>query len=101
VVPRSKYRFREAFLFVSGAWTGLWIAKMNDDGPILGVDEGAQRARLAGLKVEHQDLDAAVEALEAKPQPDQIQIARLKKKKLMLRDEIVRLEDQLTPDIIA
>ncbi len=74
---------------------------MNDDGPILSVDEGALRSRLAGLKVEHQDLDAAVDALEAKPQPDQIQIARLKKKKLMMRDEIVRLEDQLTPDIIA
>ncbi len=74
---------------------------MNDDGPILGLDEDVLRARLATLRVEHQDLDAAVAALEAKPLPDQIQIARLKKKKLMLRDEIVRLEDQLTPDIIA
>ena len=59
------------------------------------------RARLASFKVEHQDLDAAVSALEAKPRSDQIQIARLKKKKLRLRDEIARLEDQLTPDIIA
>ena len=74
---------------------------MNDDGPILGGTEAALRAQLATLKVEHQDLDAAVGALEAKPRPDMIQIARLKKKKLRLRDEIVRLEDQLTPDIIA
>ena len=79
---------------------------MNDDGPILGADalpqaEHVLRARLATFKVEHQDLDAAVSALEAKPRPDQIQIARLKKKKLRLRDEIARLEDLLLPDIIA
>ncbi len=68
-----------------------------------GLDEpdAVLRARLATFKVEHQDLDAAVSALEAKPRSDQIQIARLKKKKLRLRDEIARLEDQLTPDIIA
>jgi hypothetical protein len=74
---------------------------MNDDGPILGGTETQLRAQLADLKIEHQDLDAAVAALEAKPRPDMIQIARLKKKKLRLRDEITRLEDQLTPDIIA
>ncbi len=74
---------------------------MNDDGPILEASDTALRAQLATFKVEHQDLDAAVAALEAKPRSDQIQIARLKKKKLRLRDEIVRLEDQLTPDIIA
>jgi hypothetical protein len=59
------------------------------------------RARLAELRLEHHDLDAAVSALEALASPDQIQIARLKKKKLQLRDQIQRLEDQLTPDIIA
>jgi hypothetical protein len=74
---------------------------MNDDEPGLTVDEGALRARLATLRVEHEDLDAAVVALEGVAQPDQIRVARLKKKKLALRDEIVRLEDQLTPDIIA
>lgn len=74
---------------------------MNDDGPVLEVQEAELRARLASLKVEHQDLDAAVGALEGKPRPDQIQIARLKKKKLALRDQITRLEDQLFPDIIA
>jgi hypothetical protein len=79
----------------------LWIAEMNDDGPIQSAEDVALQARLSNLKVEHQDMDAAVAALEGKPRPDQIQIARLKKKKLLLRDEIVRLEDQLTPDIIA
>jgi hypothetical protein len=64
-------------------------------------DVGAIRIRIAGLKQEHQDLDAAVGALESGARPDQIQIARLKKKKLALRDQIALLEDQLTPDIIA
>jgi len=64
-------------------------------------DLEALRARLSMLKMEHEDLDAAVRALEALAGPDQIQIARLKKKKLALRDEISRIEDQLFPDIIA
>jgi hypothetical protein len=64
-------------------------------------DADAIRSRIAELKQEHQDLDAAVAALEAGVRPDQIQIARLKKRKLALRDQIVLLEDQLTPDIIA
>jgi hypothetical protein len=64
-------------------------------------DEDAVRRRLATLKVEHQDLDASVAALGAQAVVDQIRIARLKKRKLALRDEIARLEDILTPDIIA
>ena len=64
-------------------------------------DAEALQARLALLKQEHQDLDAAVGALAALAGPDQIQIARLKKKKLALRDQIGQIEDQLTPDIIA
>ena len=64
-------------------------------------DVEALRTRLSMLKQEHHDLDAAVGALEALAGPDQIQIARLKKKKLSLRDEISQIEDQLTPDIIA
>ncbi len=65
------------------------------------LDAEALRAQIALLKLEHHDLDAAVGALEALAGPDQIQIARLKKKKLGLRDQISQLEDQLTPDIIA
>ena len=63
-------------------------------------DEGL-RARIAELRVEHQDMGDAINALAEGPRPDQLQIARLKKRKLALRDEIARLEDQLTPDIIA
>ena len=74
---------------------------MNDDGPTLGGTDAQLRSELGALRIEHQDLDAAVSALQSKPRPDMIQIARLKKKKLRLRDEIARLEDELTPDIIA
>jgi hypothetical protein len=63
-------------------------------------DEGYQH-QLEQLKVEHRDLDDAINALATKPVVDQLQIARLKKKKLGLKDRIMRLEDQLIPDIIA
>jgi hypothetical protein len=58
-------------------------------------------SRLITLREAHRDLDAAIEALRAKPVPDQIQLARLKKRKLRLRDEIALLEDAQIPDIIA
>jgi hypothetical protein len=64
-------------------------------------EEARIRAQIATLREEHQDLDDAVRALEGRPMPDQLQIARLKKKKLTLRDQIAKLEDKLTPDIIA
>lgn len=57
--------------------------------------------RLELLRVEHRDLDSAIAALAVSATADQLQIARLKKRKLKLRDEISFLEDQLIPDIIA
>jgi len=62
-------------------------------------DEISQRLEL--LRIEHRDLDAAIAALGVTVVPDQLQLARLKKKKLRLRDEIAWCEDQLIPDIIA
>ena len=59
------------------------------------------QARLDMLLQEHRDLDAAIAALAATGTPDQLQIARLKKRKLRLRDEAAIIEDQLIPDIIA
>ncbi len=73
---------------------------MNDD-ELSPEAEHKLRVRLAELRQEHQDLDDSVRALEARHVTDQIQVARLKKKKLILRDQIEMLEDQLTPDIIA
>jgi hypothetical protein len=64
-------------------------------------DEHALREELARLQQEHRDLDSAIAALQSSPGADLIQIQRLKKRKLILRDKIRRLEDQITPDIIA
>ena len=69
--------------------------------PLAPAEEARIRSQIAALREEHQDLDDAVRALESLPMPDQLQIARLKKKKLTLRDQIAKLEDKLTPDIIA
>ena len=64
-------------------------------------EERELRATLARLQQEHRDLDAAIEALERTPGADKLQVQRLKKRKLSLRDRITFIEDQLTPDIIA
>ncbi len=63
--------------------------------------DAALRINLAKLRQAHQDLDAAVQALESQASPNQLQIARLKKQKLALRDQIAQLDRRLTPDIIA
>ena len=64
-------------------------------------EEGELRSQLARLQQEHRDLDAAIAALQESPGADLLQVQRLKKRKLHLRDRISFIEDQLTPDIIA
>jgi hypothetical protein len=64
-------------------------------------EERELRAQLMRLRQEHRDLDAAIEALHNSPGSDKLQVQRLKKRKLQLRDRITFIEDQLTPDIIA
>ena len=59
------------------------------------------RTQLAQLRQEHRDLDVAIEALHNTAGSDLLQVQRLKKRKLHLRDRIIQIEDQLTPDIIA
>ena len=63
--------------------------------------DAERAARLAYLRMEHRDLDTAIEALRSTAGSDQLQLARLKKRKLRLKDEIAALEDMLIPDIIA
>jgi hypothetical protein len=65
------------------------------------IEEAELRARLAELRQEHADLDAAVNAIALSPLPDMLLVGRLKRKKLAMKDEISRIEAQLTPDIIA
>ena len=79
--------------FNDDLFDALWLERdMNDDG---------YQQQLEQLRIEHRDLDDAIRAMAAQPLVDQLQIARLKKKKLILKDRIMRLEDQLVPDIIA
>ena len=61
----------------------------------------AMRGEMALMKQEHKDMDDSIQALESMPVPDQILIARLKRKKLALRDRISTIEDKINPDIIA
>jgi len=65
---------------------------MNDDQP---------PASLEALKAEHRDLDERIRLLYSEPTGDQIEIARLKRRKLMLKDQIQRIIDSSVPDIIA
>ena len=61
----------------------------------------ALRLRLEELRTEHRDLDEAIAALTGNASPDQLRLNRLKKKKLLLKDAIARIEDDFLPDIIA
>lgn len=68
---------------------------------VVGADEVVLRAKLAALSQEHRDLDIAIAALIDSGARDQLQLTRLKKRKLQLKDEITKINDQLLPDIIA
>lgn len=74
---------------------------MNDDVPDISEEEAALHARVKLLRQEHAELDASIEALSAAAVPDQLMIARMKRKKLSIKDEIVKIEDRILPDIIA
>ncbi|MFN7129601.1 MAG: YdcH family protein [Brevundimonas sp.] len=74
---------------------------MNDDAPEISKEEAILQARLKLLRLEHTDLAASIEALSEAAIPDQLMIARLKRKKLAIKDEIAKIEDQILPDIIA
>ncbi len=65
------------------------------------MNEEELKKRLEMLRIEHRDLDAAIDALSAAGSTDQLQMARLKKRKLRLKDQIAMVEDYLIPDIIA
>jgi len=65
------------------------------------TDKEIQMQKLEALRAEHRDLDDVIPDISESPPFDQLQIRRLKKRKLVLRDEIARLENLLIPDIIA
>jgi hypothetical protein len=67
------------------------------------IDENLEeiRRKLTELKTEHRDLDEVIARMTADPVVDQLMMQRMKKRKLVLKDEISRLENVLVPDIIA
>jgi len=65
------------------------------------TQEEALRARLEQLRQQHRDLDTAIQSLEESGTGDQLQLRRLKKMKLTLKDQILSVENKLIPDIIA
>jgi hypothetical protein len=90
---------RDNFVLGAGATVGRPARK-----PAVAMtqeEERDLREQLARLLEEHRDLDAAILALQDAPGSDLLQVQRLKKRKLYLRDRISFIEDQLTPDIIA
>jgi hypothetical protein len=70
----------------------------NDTDPL---DVESIKAKLEALRIEHRDLDEVIDRLVERAPFDQLQLQRLKKRKLGLKDQITRLESQLIPDIIA
>jgi hypothetical protein len=70
-------------------------------GSMTDAEEQLLRTALAALIEEHRDLDSAIAAMSERGARDQLQLTRLKKRKLQLRDQIARIEDQLLPNIIA
>jgi len=71
---------------------------MDDDDEAL---HAALRQRLSELQMEHRDLDDAIARLAENPLPDQLRVQRLKKRKLLLKDQLTYLERQLDPDVLA
>jgi hypothetical protein len=65
------------------------------------MNEDEMRKRLEMLRIEHRDLHAAIDALSQAGAGDQMQLARLKRRKLQIKDQIAIIEDYLIPDIIA
>lgn len=78
---------------------------MNDeldvDGSIGNAEHVALQQRIVALKMEHRDLDTAIERLAQVAAHDELQLRRLKRRKLLLKDQIARLERQLDPDVLA
>jgi len=69
--------------------------------PLTDEEREQIEARIAVLEMEHRDLDDVIDRLALVPVQDQLQLRRLKKRKLLLKDTIARLRDRLIPDILA
>lgn len=87
-------------LMVPGA-SGVLFIMLNSRGTAMDLDAEALKAKLAALKTEHRDLDEVIALLGTRAPVDQLELQRLKKRKLLLKDQIIKIESELLPDIIA
>jgi len=71
------------------------------DGKIGDAERVALQQRLVEIKIEHRDLDTAIHRLAEDPTHDQLQLVRLKRRKLLLKDQMARIERQIDPDVLA
>ncbi len=80
-----------------------WLAlpQKGEEEAVSDMDEAIVIERIEALRIEHRDLDSAIDALALHPQADQLQLVRLKRRKLALKDQLAKLEASLIPDIIA
>ena len=74
---------------------------VNSELSAMDLDVETLKAKLAALKTEHRDLDDVIARLAERAPFDQLQLQRLKKRKLLLKDQISKIESELLPDIIA
>lgn len=99
--PRDSRRFFARIQPIHGSSAFLKLSRDPIDSNMTDDEDREFREELVRLQQEHRDLDAAIAALQLSPAPDVLQLQRLKKRKLQLRDRIAFVEDQITPDIIA
>jgi hypothetical protein len=83
------------------ATIGLYFSSVQGRGLPMQTNVETLQQRINELNIEHRDLDDIIARLSQNPEQDELQLRRLKKKKLMLKDQILQLEKQLTPDIRA
>jgi hypothetical protein len=81
--------------------SGSAIMTPNSPGTAMDLDIEVLKAKLAALKTEHRDLDEVIARLAERNPVDQLELQRLKKRKLLLKDQITKIESELLPDIIA
>jgi hypothetical protein len=95
VAQRCNFAARKRQRAISAGWRRVMATELNDEEIAL-VEE-----KLEALRVEHRDLDDVIARLVDDHYNDELQIRRLKRRKLMLKDQIAMLERQLVPDIPA
>ena len=101
IIPPDETRAIRAICKRSGVRPDAAACTCADRAPAMDLDVEALKAKLTALKIEHRDLDDVIARIAERVPFDQLQLQRLKKRKLLLKDQISKIESELLPDIIA